>query len=164
MVLLAINGGFNNRDIALLELQQFQPVPEMLDYPRRKTYFPRKTPLWPETQEAIRKVIEERPATKLPNLFITKVGTDYSKSHRMISQLFRTALKDGGHYQPGRNFGALRTTLAEVGREVGDDLALKALMGHSDGSQLYESYASGVYLPRLKKVTDHVRSWLYNID
>ena len=52
-----------------------------------------------------------------------------------------------------------------VGREVpgsnvGDDLALKACMGHEDGSTLYTHYAKGVYVPRLKKVTDHVREWL----
>ena len=53
---------------------------------------------------------------------------------------------------------------AEVGKEVGDDVALKAAMGHSDGPQLYESYADGVYLPRIKRITDHVHQWLFGVS
>ena len=77
-----------------------------------------------------------------------------------MSQEFYNKLKALDIYQPGKNFGALRTTFSNVGKEVNDDLALKAIMGHSDGSTLYEHYAYGVYLPRLKRVTDHVRDWL----
>ena len=77
----------------------------------------------------------------------------------MISKTFYRILNNLKIYQGGKNFGALRTTFANVGKEVGDDLAFKALMGHCDGSSLYEEYADGVFKPRLKKVTDHVREW-----
>lgn len=160
MVLLAINGGLNNKDVSQLRLADVAEDPAVLDYPRRKTYFPRKTPLWPETREAI-KVVISRHNRSSEFLFVTKFGNSYDRKDSVISDLFRDRLKSADRYVAGKNFGALRTTFAEIGREVGDDMALKALMGHSDGSQLYESYASGVYLPRLERVTEHVRGWLF---
>lgn len=162
MILLGINGGFNNSDIGGLELSRVQPVPDVLIYHRRKTFFERRTPLWEETKTAIREAIEDRVTSNRPELFLTSTGRPYAEgeSKQLISGFFYGYLKRLKIYSPGKNFGALRTTFSNVGKEVGDDIALKALMGHSDGSMLYESYADGVFVPRLKKITDHVRDWL----
>lgn len=162
IILLAINGGFNNSDVARLELSMADPLPEVLDYPRRKTFFPRSTPLWPETREAIKAAMAERIDTEEPYVFVDQDGNPYfgRGRHCHISETFYRLLTKAGRHSPGRNFGALRTMFAEVGKELGDDVALKAAMGHSDGSQLYESYARGVYVPRLRAITDHVRAWL----
>ena len=162
-VLLAINGGLNNSDIAHLLLESVDPPPQVLEYPRHKTYYLRATPLWPETKRAIKKAIADRLDSPLPYLFLSDSGVPCFETgrHDPISESFHRLLKKLGIYVPGKNFGALRTTFSEIGKEVGDDLALKALMGHNDGSSLYENYAKGVYVLRLKKVTDHVRKWLF---
>lgn len=165
MILLSVNGGLNNSDIANLELAKFKKMPDVLTYPRHKTSFMRVVPLWAETKQAIAESIESRPKSSLPNLFISPVQKrpfyDYNR-HDQISKSFYRHLNSLKIYEPGKNFGALRTTFAEVGKEVGDDLALKALMGHADGSSLYEEYARGVYVPRLKKITSHIHSWLFS--
>lgn len=164
IILLSINGGFNNSDISQLSLSLFSPMPTVLVYPRRKTFFMRQTPLWKETKQAVSDWIEARPrAAGIPNLFLTDNGDPYrhdGKSNH-ISRNFKRLVDTCGFWKEGKNFGSLRTMFADVGKEVGDDTAVKALMGHSDGSMLYERYAKGVFLPRLQKVTDHVHDWLF---
>lgn len=164
MILLAINGGYNNSDIARLPLSLVSSFPNVLEYPRRKTFFQRVTPLWPETIQAIKEWVNVRPDDDRDYLFVSDSGKLFFEFHRndQISKSFYRLLKRLKVYTLGKNFGALRTTFAEVGKEVGDDVALKALMGHSDGSQLYESYAKGIYLPRLLAITNHVRQWHLN--
>lgn len=162
IILLAINGGFNNSDVAHLPLALFDSMPTLLDYPRHKNYLPRQTPLWPETQQAISDWLAIRPPCDRPELFVTAKLNAYWGSSRndQIGKSFYRYLKNLGIYAPGKNFGAIRSTFADIIKEVGDDSAAKALMGHVDGSQMYSSYARGVYLPRLKKCTEHVRNWL----
>jgi len=166
IILLAINGALNNSDIKTLKTTNAQIAISTgkLEYPREKTHFMRVTPLWPETIEALKIAIDERYPAAGPELFLTASGKPYCSwgRHDLISKMFYRYLNRLGLYSPGKNFGALRTTFSNIGKEVGDDLALKALMGHSDGSTLYENYADGVYVPRLKKITDHVRKWLFN--
>jgi len=164
IVLLSINGGYNNSDIAQLPLELFCPVPDLLVYPRRKTFFMRQTPLWEETKQAVSNWIDERPnAAGTSNLFLTSHGQPYRHDDKSspISKNFKRLVDTCGFWKPGKNYGSLRTMFADVGKEVGDDTAVKALMGHSDGSMLYERYAKGVFLPRLQKVTDHVHAWLF---
>ena len=165
-VLLAINGGLNNSDIRQLTVKVATPESGVMVYPRRKTFFNRVTPLWPETQLAISEVLKARPKTKSDLLLISPEGISYqdTKKKDPISRFFTDALRRNKTHAPGKNFGALRTMFAQVGKEVGDDIALKAAMGHSDGSQLYESYADGVYLPRIKRITDHVHQWLFGVS
>lgn len=166
IVLLGINGALNNSDIKTLKLATAKKALQtgLLEYPREKTHFMRVTPLWPETIDAIKNAITERAKSRLTELFLTSSNQPHSKKsgYDLISQMFYRCLHRTGSYSPGRNFGALRTTFSNVGKEVGDDLALRALMGHSDGSTLYENYADGVYVERLRKITDHVRGWLFS--
>ena len=165
VILLSINGGFNNSDIAQLGLKLFNPMPDLLVYPRRKTFFMRQTPLWDETREAIAAWIAERPRSNETQLFLTSQNLPYGHDgkNNHISRNFKRLLDTLNIYSPGKNFGALRTMFADIGKEVNDDTAVKALMGHSDGSMMYENYAKGVFLPRLKKVTDHVHDWLFEV-
>ena len=166
IVLLGINGALNNSDIKTLRLDHAKAAIKsgQLEYPRAKTHFLRVTPLWPETIEAIKAAIKDRAKLKRPELFLDSLGKPYSNlsGYDLISQTFYRYLKRMNLYKAGKNFGAIRTTFSNVGKEVGDDLALKALMGHSDGSTLYENYADGVYVERLRKITNHVRRWLFS--
>lgn len=57
MILLGVNGGMGNTDVAELTLVLGKQALETgwLDYPRQKTGIDRRIPLWPETREAMRK-------------------------------------------------------------------------------------------------------------
>lgn len=68
MVLLALNGGLGNTDVAELRLGHLVPKgaknPELpsgwLQYPRHKTAVQREVPLWPETEAALLRVLADR--------------------------------------------------------------------------------------------------------
>lgn len=64
MILLAINGGLGNTDLALLRAEAFDLEIGWLDYPRPKTVMPRRIPLWPEPVAAVRLAIDNRRPAK----------------------------------------------------------------------------------------------------
>ena len=74
MILLGVNCGFGNADVATLPESAIHGG--WIDFPRPKTGIARRCPLWPETVEAMKAV--ERPAAKSPAdaglVFITKYG------------------------------------------------------------------------------------------
>jgi integrase len=166
---LAINGGWNNSDLKNLTLNNLGGLNEgVIDYAREKTGIQRTTPLWPETIKAIKKWFVQRPDVDHDFVFVSlqrgpRFGTpllgEEERKCRLSSTMERYCKKlgiDG----PGKNFGAFRSTFANVGTQVADDATVKACMGHLDGSVLYTNYARKKYLPKLKQVTDHVREWL----
>src|SRR5262249_34932186 len=61
MILLGINTGFGNHDVATLPLSALDLERGWLNFPRPKTGIPRRCPLWPETVAAIREALAERP-------------------------------------------------------------------------------------------------------
>src|SRR5262249_29759770 len=61
MLLLGVNGGFGNHDVATLPMSALDLDRGWINYPRPKTGIPRRCPLWPETVEALRTTIAERP-------------------------------------------------------------------------------------------------------
>jgi integrase len=69
-VLLALNCGFGNHDVAALPLAALDLKAEWVNFPRPKTGIARRCPLWPETTAALREVIEARPATDSDLAFI----------------------------------------------------------------------------------------------
>jgi integrase len=92
MLLLGINCGFGNADVAGLPLTalDFDLSPSAsdldggwIDYPRPKTGIPRRCPLWPETVEAIRAALAARPTPKKEEhaglVFVTKYGEPWIK-------------------------------------------------------------------------------------
>ena len=78
MILLGINTGLGNTDIATLPSKAVDLKHGWLDFPRGKTGIGRRCPLWPETIVAIREAIDVRPKPKRQEhaglLFITKYG------------------------------------------------------------------------------------------
>ena len=166
---LAINGGYNNSDLKNLTLNNLGGLNEgVIDYAREKTGIRRTTPLWPETVEALSKWLAQRPDVEHDFVFVSlqrgpRFGTpllgDEERKCRLSSTMERYCKKLGSD-GPGKNFGAFRSTFADVGTQVADDATVKACMGHLDGSVLYTNYARQKYIPKLKKVTDHVREWL----
>src|SRR5207249_1666524 len=78
MVLLGINAGFGNTDVANLPLFALDLERGWVDYPREKTAIGRRCPLWPETIAALRTAAAERPDPKTDAeaelVFLTRSG------------------------------------------------------------------------------------------
>ena len=79
MILLGINAGFGNADVATLPIDAVDLEGGWMEYPRPKMVV-RRCPLWPETVTALRKAIAERPTPKVEKLKIVIFVTKYGKS------------------------------------------------------------------------------------
>jgi integrase len=182
MILLGVNAGLGNHDIALLPKSAINIKTKWLVYPRHKTEVARKVPLWDETIEAIKRAIEERPEAKLPEneklVFLTRtrqpwvrMGTTTTANGventgvwiDSISMETRKLLLKLGIKRSQVGFYGLRRTLETVGGEFKDQVAVDALMGHApSGSDMSAVYREGISDQRLRDVVEHVRVWLYS--
>ncbi len=86
-MLLALNGGLGNGDIARLEPRHI--VNGWIVFPRPKTSVERRFPLWPETIAALAKVKQRE--SELPYVFVTKYGGAWHKDDKdsPLSKEFR---------------------------------------------------------------------------
>jgi integrase len=66
MILLGINCGFGNSDCGKLPKSAVDLKTGWINFPRPKTQVERRSPLWPETVEAIQAALKCRPDPKLP--------------------------------------------------------------------------------------------------
>jgi integrase len=130
--------------------------------------------LWPETVEAIREAIDRRRAPKdeadVGLAFITKQGRPFVRGYagekgstvviNGVTQEFGKLLKRlgiNGH----RGFYCLRHGFQTIGDESGDFIAVRTIMGHAFSGDISAMYRERVSDERLRKVTDHVRTWLF---
>jgi integrase len=164
ILLLGINCGFGNADCGNLPLTAVDLDKGWIDYPRPKTGIARRSPLWPETVQAIREAIAKR---KEPNadaaalVFVTKYGEGWSKdvADSPITKETRKLLDKlgiNGH----RNYYALRHTFRTVADESKDQPAVDFIMGH-EVPHMSAVYRETISDARLKAVTDHVHAWLF---
>ena len=61
MIMLGLNAGFGNSDVANLPRRSVDLASAWLRFPRPKTGIQRRIPLWPETVDALRKAAALRP-------------------------------------------------------------------------------------------------------
>lgn len=166
MILLGLNGGFGSTDCARLTREHIDLNMGVIRYRRNKTNIARTVPLWPETLKALRKVLALRPDDAL--VFRTKAGSPWVRTRRSkrngrnvtvdaIPQRFGKIMDDAKIDMPGVGFYALRHTFATYANEVRDSDARRHIMGRRlpDLDDVYIEY---LFLPRLKVLTDHVRS------
>jgi len=169
MILLGLNCGFGNHDIASLPLSALDLEGGWIDFPRPKTGIPRRCPLWPETVAALRNVIAERPE-KLNGdakclVFVNSRGlpwvrtTEKSRTDN-ISVLFTKLLKEAGAHRDGLGFYTLRHVFRTIADETCDTVAIDSIMGHADHS-MAGHYRERIDESRLRAVVDHVRQWLF---
>lgn len=167
MILLAINGGLGNNDLALLTPAAFDFDGAWLDYPRPKTGMPRRVPLWLETFEAVKVAIAKRRKPKDPAdanlLFIGAHGSSYvshTGGHR-IAHEFSGLCEDAG--VEGRVFYDLRRTFETIADNRSRDRdGVKAIMGHAPASgDMSAVYRQGFDDDRLRSIVDCVHGWLY---
>ena len=168
MILLAINGGLGNGDVAALPTSAVNIKTGWLTYPRPKTGIERRIPLWPETVEAIKAATKERHPPKDPEhkgiVFIGPRGESYlaANGYRVAGEFVRvlTAAK----LKP-RGFYSIRHTFQTVGEGAHDLVAIQSIMGHApSGSDMSARYRERIGDERLLAVTEHVRQWLFGTE
>jgi integrase len=164
---LGINAGLGNRDIAGMELQDFNG--KWMDLPRLKTGGDRRFELWPETRTAIEEYLENRPRAKKGHehiLFLTSHGHAWMRGEGhmdlvdSIGTTFTKLRKDCGIDRG--SFYDLRRTFATIASECLDTEAVRRVMGHvtAKSNMLGRTYVQHISDERLKAVSDHVRAWL----
>jgi integrase len=170
MLLLGINCGFGNADVATLPLSAVDLDGAMIDFARPKTGIPRRCPLWPETVQALREVLARRPEPKAEEhatlAFLSQRGTPLCSVREkdrtdgvavQFGKLLR-ALKING--RKGLGFYTLRHTFRTVADEAKDQPAIDHVMGH-EVPHMSSVYRETISDARLRAVADHVRAWLF---
>ncbi len=168
MMLLGINAGMGNTDLAMLPTKAVNLTTGWLDHPRPKTGIPRHVPLWPETVEAISAALAERRAPKDREhshlLFIGPRGESYigkARGYRVHQEVARV-LKWAKVERRGLSFYALRHTFQTVAEGAHDMAAVQSIMGHAAaGSDMSAIYRERVDDARLVAVVNHVHEWLF---
>jgi len=182
MILLGINCGLGNTDIAKLRKDAIDLDRRWLDYPRPKTGVSRRCPLWPETVEAIQLALQQqhrrRPVDAAVQhlLFVTRKGHPFVRSvekvddkgrpvvteHDAIATSFKRLMAGQGIITPGLGFYGLRRSLETIGGETGHQVAVDHIMGHAPASgDMGAVYRQHVAESALRSVTDYVRVWLF---
>lgn len=176
MILLGINAGFGNTDCAQLPKSAVDLKGCWIEFPRPKTGVERRVHLWPETVQAFREAIKERPQPKSSEdgelVFITPHGLSWvhlspSKPNDkrirfrdMVGVAFSALTRKLRLQQPGRGFYSLRRTHRTIADETGDWPAVNHIMGHVDPT-MGGVYRQRISDERLQAVSDHVRAWLF---
>lgn len=181
MILLGINCGLGNDDIARLEFGHLDLDDAALDFPRPKTGIARRNILWPETVRAIREAIEVRPepadTTHAKLVFLTardrrpyvrrevrpvanpQPGKPDFKLYNTdgVAQEFRKLCKAQG-VTPAA-FYDLRHSFATVAEQTRDFPAVELCMGH-ETPDIAARYREEIGDDRIRNVSEHVRGWL----
>jgi integrase len=170
MLLLGIQSGMGNHDVATLPIDSIDFDKGWVNDYREKTGVERRFPLWQETVNALREVIDNRKQprdeadgdlvfiTKYRNRWVRDTGETWVDSiSRECGKLIRK-LK----LPSGRNFYALRHTFQTVGDQTGLYVVVKSIMAHaeSDGD-MSANYRENVSDENMQSVVDHVHAWLY---
>ena len=182
MVLLGVNCGFGNGDVANLPIKALNLKTGWVTFARPKTGIDRRIPLWPETIAAIKEAIRDRPKAKDPAdselVFITKQGHRWEKAaisdpdpedkkirilnNNAVTQQFTKLLKRLSLKRPGLAFYGLRHTFETVAGASKDQVAVDAIMGHVDPT-MAANYRERIDDDRLKAVVDYVHGWLFPV-
>jgi len=171
MILLAINGGLGQTDLANLPKSAVDLDGSWLNYPRPKTAVERRIPLWPETVQSLKEAIAERPAAKNAEdndmVFLTRNGLRFVRNSDgekqtwidSLGRAFKKLIESLG-INDHRNFYALRHSFETIAGESKDPIAMGSLMGHVDSS-MASLYRERISDERLRAVTDTVHEWLF---
>jgi integrase len=169
-VLLGINCGFGNADVATVPLTAIDLDAAMIDFPRPKTGIPRRCPLWPETVAAIRAALAKRPQPRTEAearlAFLSLRGTPLCSVREkdrtdavavQFSKLLRSLKIEG---RKGIGFYTLRHTFRTIADAAKDQPATDHMMGH-EVPHISVVYRETIGDDRLKAVADYVRKWLF---
>lgn len=167
MVLLGVNCGLGNSDVAQLRRKHLDLKGRWLEFPRPKTGIARRSRLWPETVKALRAAMAERP-TPVDRadddlVFVTRRGKPWRDTRggnsRPVSAEFRKLARAAGvPRQVG--FYALRHVCRTVADEAKDQPAADRIMGH-ESPGMDSTYREHISDDRLTTVAEYLRKWLF---
>lgn len=182
MLLVAVNCGFGNNDVATLPLEAVDLVDGWITYPRPKTKIDRRCPLWAETVRALREWLDVRPQPKQETakdcVFVTargrqwlsdvttkfKDGTDATQRIAFpVVSAFSALTKRVGVHKKGIGFYVLRHVFRSQADGAKDWVATDRIMGHKDPTMggHYRDTGSGIDDSRLVAVAQRVHDWLF---
>lgn len=156
MILLGLNGGFGAKDCAALTWARVDLDRGIIKYKRTKTNIPRTVTLWPETVHALRRLRRKRPGSA--HVFATRHGNRWT-GNSVAHEFDKLATRAGLDLPSGVGIYACRHTFATYANESRDTDARRHIMGRLVPN-LDDVYVETFFLPRLKVVTDHVRTRL----
>jgi integrase len=169
MILLGLNAGFGNTDLATLPLAAVDLDAGWVNFPRPKTGIERRAPLWPETIAALRTAMAARPTPRdradAGLVFLMRTGRRWvrdTENSRMngVSIAFCALLRRCQLYRGGISFYALRHVFRTIADAARDPVAIDLIMGHCDNT-MASHYRERVEDSRLQAVAAHVRAWLF---
>jgi integrase len=178
MLLLGLNCGYGNTDLANLPTKALDLEREWVSFARGKTGIARRCPLWPETVAALREAIAVRPQPKDQGdrglVFLTATGRRWvrvavsegehgrlkASGKDEITKAMHDLLKALGLHRRGLGFYALRHTFETIGGDSRDQVAVDAIMGHAR-DDMASVYRERIDDARLVAVVEHVRKWLF---
>jgi integrase len=169
-LLLALNGGYGPTELAEMPKSFVDVEKGVVKGLRGKTGVNHVCPLWPETLEALKLVLVQRPDDVL--LFRTRNGNQWvetravmeaghavnSTGHDNFKERWNELTRPLGLKVEGQGFYKLRHCHATAADKFGDDKARRVLMGHAmEGS-------TGHYVEvgedRLRKLVEFIRQEL----
>ncbi len=173
-ILLGINGGMGNADCGRLSTTFLDLDSGWYDLAREKTGIPRRFRLWPETIEAIRAAMRQRPIAKNdeddPLCFLTSHGKpiwweavkESGETYMCdnITKSFTKLCETCKITRAGRGFYSLRRTFETVAGDSKDQVAVDYIMGHVDET-MAAIYRQGIADQRLIDVGQYVHAWLF---
>lgn len=172
IVLLGINAGIGNTDIASIEWDDLEPARSTgwMSLPRLKTGADRRFPLWPETLRAIDAYLPMRDKYKGAKykkiVFLTRRNLPWvrgeSEDDRVDSIVTTfTKLRQKAGLQRG-TFYDLRRTFRTVAGSANDREAIDLVMGHVKPSRdMGAVYNQHIDNSRIQAICDLVRGWLF---
>lgn len=172
MILLGVNCGFGNTDVATLPYQVLDLEGGWVTFPRPKTGMPRRCPLWPETVKAIQDAIalgrKAKNAKDRHLVFLTVRGERYVRRYESggrldgLGQKFGKLLVELKMNRTGVRFYTLRHVFETIGGDSGDQIAVNHIMGHAPkATDMAAQYRERIDDRRLRDVTNYVRAWLW---
>lgn len=178
MILLGINCGFGNTDVASLPQPSVDLESRWCEFPRSKTEVNRRISLWPETTAALRNALAVRPepsdsndsnlffVTRQRNRFVRvreskKTPGRYVTIDAVAGRFGALIRKCGVNGRKGLGFYTLRHVFETIGGDSKDQVAVNAIMGHVDSS-MAGVYRQRISDERLTNVTDTIHSWLFD--
>lgn len=166
MILLGIQAGMGNSDVARLPLDAAKGEKGWLVYTRAKTGIVCRIPLWKETTDALAAVVvARRPPKKKEDaglLFIGARGANLIGGGRgsEVSDAFDVVMRQCG--LSGRTFYDLRRNFQTVAKQARNSDAVKALMGHAaPESDMSDRYTLAIEDSELRRVVNVVHQWVF---
>jgi integrase len=157
-ILLAINCGCQNEDIATLKLKHLDLDKGWYFQPRSKKAKKRRAKLWPRTVKALKSVIGDRELDDEGLIFLSLDGKAWH-GRNCLAKEFAKLKKLAGIKVSKSGFQWLRHSFITQASQSEDLIAVQLVCGHADRT-ITKNYIHRIYDPRLVAIANTVDTWL----